>query len=105
VNINPNDPLLKRGLLLNKKQSPPAPIPYQAFVSCGIFVYKDGKIVVATLDPQPIYPEETFPLLQLLLSASRPKPAPLDWDTVPEYIQKHFKIRVDGGNETPPNSP
>ena len=98
MNINPNDPRLQRGLLLNKKQALPPPIPYGAFIGCGLHVYLDGKIQPAILAPQPIDSvDEAFQLLQLLITASRPKPAPLDWSTVPEDIQRYFRFSKEDG--------
>ena len=98
MKINPNDPRLQNALLLNKKQPRPPPSPYQAFVACGIHVYLDGKIQPVALDPQPIDSvDEAFQLLKLLITASRPKPAPLDWSTVPENIQRHFRFSKKDG--------
>ena len=78
------------GTLSNKL---PDPIPWDAFVSCGLRVLDEGKPIVVVLDPQHTTdPDETLSLVRLLLAMSMPKPGPIAWETVPAVVQRHFKI-------------
>ena len=87
--INPNDPSLKGGVQLQRVPV----IPWEAFVACGMQVYKDGKVKAALFDPKPmITADEAFQVMRLLMAAQRQKPGPIAWDTVPDEVQRHFRF-------------
>ena len=93
--INPNDPrslpeAIKGGIPLQK-----IPVfPWEAFVACGLKVFRDGKLKMATFAPEPMEEvDEVFQVLRLILAAQSPKPGPIDWKTVPLAVQRHFEIK------------
>ena len=103
--INPNDPAIRaatRGGIPIQQQKKVPVIPWDAFVACGLQVYRDDKIQLAVFDPQVVSvtgygvsADEVFQTLRLLLAAQGKKPGPIAWDTVPEEIKRHFKFQDD----------
>jgi len=95
-NFNMNDPSLKGGVPLQRVPV----IPWEAFVACGLQVYKDGKVQLSLFDPKPMATaDEVLQVMLLLISSQGKKPGPIAWDTVPEEVQRHFKFKdepVDG---------
>ena len=79
-------------------------IPWPAYISCGIKVAVDGKVKLALFTPQPMETaEETFQVLRLILAAQAPKPGPIDWQSVPPEVQRHFSFQpetVDSPNRS-----
>ena len=89
INI-PNDPSLQGGVPL--QQFPV--IPWNAYVACGLKVFKDDKIQSCIFAPQPMEtPDEVFQVLRSLMAAQQNKPGPIAWETVPEEVQKHFAFQ------------
>lgn len=71
-------------------------IPWDAFVACGLHVYKDGKVQACLFDPQPMETaDEAFQTLRLLMAAQGKKPGPIAWDSVPPEVQRHFRFESD----------
>ena len=71
----------------------PDPIPWDAFVSCGLRVLHEGKPAVVVLDPQHTTDvDEAIALFRLLLAIHTPKPGPLAMETVPENVRRHFRF-------------
>jgi len=90
--FNPNDPALKGGVQLQRVPV----IPWDAFVGCGLQVYKEEKIQPAIFEPNPMETaEEAFQTMRFLLAAQQRKPGPIQWDTVPPEVQRHFKFQPD----------
>ena len=86
------------GLLLNKILDP---IPFDAFVACGMRVLHEGQVAVFVFEPQPMTDlGEAVALFRLLVSMHTPKPGPLDWNTVPETVRRHFRS-LDQPNQSP----
>lgn len=90
------------GALVNKV---PTPIPWEAFIGCGIRVFHEGKPAVFMLDLQTLSAEakechfianlddinESVGVILLLIGMLVPKQGPLDWATVPENVKRHFR--------------
>ena len=71
----------------------PDPIPWDAFVACGLRVLNEGQPAVAMLAPKPTTDvDEAISLLRLLLAVHTPKPGPMAWETVPENVRRHFRF-------------
>ena len=80
------------GALPQAQNKIPDPIPWGAFVSCGMRVLDEGKPAVMVLDPQQFADlDEAVSLFRLLLSMHTPKPGPIAWETVPEGVRRHFR--------------
>ena len=86
--IQPND--IQGGVQLQKVPV----IPWEAFIACGVKVYKDEKIRLAVFDPQPmVTADEVLDTLRFVIAAQRDKPGPVDWKTVPSEVQQHFTFK------------
>lgn len=86
----PNDPALRGGINLQKVPV----IPWEAFVACGLQVYKDGKIQPCLFDPKPMdTTDEAFQTLRFLLAGQQRKPGPVSWETVPDQVKRHFRFQ------------
>ena len=69
-------------------------IPWEAFVACGLKVYKDDKVQVAVFAPEPMETaDEVFQTIRLLIAAMGRKPGPIAWQTVPPQVQRHFQFK------------
>lgn len=99
INPNPRGNILKGGVQLQRVPV----IPWDAFVSCGLNAYKDGKVRTCIFDPQPmVTADEAFQVLRFLMAAQRPKPGPIAWDTVPEEVVRHFRFKEEASQEARP---
>ena len=88
--INPNDPSLRGGVQLQRVPV----ISWDAFVACGLQVYESGKVRAAIFDPKPMEDaDEAFQTLRLLVAAQGKKPGPINWDSVPEEVRRHFRFQ------------
>jgi hypothetical protein len=108
--INPHDPSVQKairgGIPLQKQQNLPV-LPWDAFVGYGVGVWKDEKKQMANFEPQPMSSDdevvETLRLLIVAAAALDRRPALLDWSTVPEAVQQHFRVfdpkETGGGTE------
>ncbi len=84
------------GITLQKKKEP-VPVPWDAFVALGLYVYRDGELQPALFSPQhPMAAGEVFETLRLLVAGQGKKSGPLAWETVPPEIQRHFKFQDEG---------
>lgn len=107
-NHKPNEPPIFGGVSLQRVPV----IPWKIFVGIGIQFYKDGKVQLGIFDPQPmIDAEDAFQTLRLLMCVQQQtikalmyitkmaplerQPGPLQWDTVPESVKKHFRFEGD----------
>ena len=84
----------------------PDPIPWDAYISCGLRVLHEGNPTVVVLDPQHTTDvDEAISLFRLLLAVHTPKSGPLAWETVPETIRRHFRFVGPPAESTPANPP
>lgn len=110
--INPNGSAFNGGVQLQRVPV----IPWDAFVGIGIQFFKDGKVKFAIFDPQPmIDAEDAFQTLRLLMAVQQQtiqslmhitkmaplkrQPGPLQWDTLPGSVKKHFRFKDEDGTE------
>jgi hypothetical protein len=95
-------PNLAGGVLLNKI---PDAIPWETMRFFCMRVLYDGKPIIVVLEPQHTDDvDEAISLFRLLLAMMVPKPGPLDWDTVPENVRRHFRVvgKPDSASQPPP---
>lgn len=82
--FNPKD--IRGGQVLRKIPV----IPYDLYVEFGLKVAKGGKIIGVRLDPVAMTADESFQLCRFLIATGHQHPGPVNWDTVPEQIARHF---------------
>lgn len=71
-------------------------LPFESFMQFGVRVFDDGKIKPAIFTPnmEEIDMLDVFLLSVFLTGISRPRKVtgPVDWNTVPANIQRHFTV-------------